>query len=118
MGREARTDSLSAAAMAFELRYGDASRRDAPVARDRWLGRDKAKHVVFSGLWTLSTQYVLVGKAGWTERDALPVSIASGAAIGLAKEVYDASRPAGTASGKDLLADAVGIGVAVGIILL
>ena len=73
---------------------------------------------MFSGLWTLSTQYVLVRKAGWSEGDALPASVAVGATVGLAKEVYDASQPGGRASEKDLVADAVGIGLAVGIILL
>jgi len=111
-----RTDSLTAAAMAFELRYGSPSSVSAP--RDRWLARDKAQHVVFSGLWTLSTQYVLVNKADWAEAEALPASIASGATIGIVKELYDASRLTGRASGKDLVADAVGIGLAVGVILL
>lgn len=110
-------DSLTAAAVAFELRYG-AGPPSPPPPRDRWLGRDKVQHVVFSGLWTLSTQYVLVSKAGWTEADALPVSIASGATIGILKELYDASRLTGRASGKDLVADAVGIGLAVGVITL
>jgi uncharacterized protein YfiM (DUF2279 family) len=107
---------ITAAAIAFELRYGT-SPAPAPV-RDRWLGRDKVQHVVFSGLWTLSTQYILVNKADWTERDALPASIASGAAIGILKELYDASRLTGTASGKDLVANAVGIGLAVAVIRL
>ena len=109
-------DSLTAAAVAFHLRY-DAPPPSAP-APDRWWARDKARHVVFSGLWTLSAQYVLVRKAGWTEGDALPASIAAAAAVGLAKEGYDAARPAGTASGRDLAANAVGIGLAVGVILL
>lgn len=116
-GREA--DSLSATAMAFQLRYGPVPDRPTPApARDRWRARDKARHVVFSGLWTLSTQYVLVNKADWSEPAALPASIVSSAAVGFAKELYDASQPAGRASGKDLVADAVGIGVAVGIIVL
>lgn len=110
-------DSLSAADVAFELRYG-ARPASAPAPRDRWLARDKVQHVVFSGLWTLSTQYVLVNKAGWSEHDALPASIASGATIGILKELYDASRVTGQASGKDLVADAVGIGLAVGVIVL
>ena len=109
-------ETPTAAAVAFHLRY-DAPSPPAPE-RDRWLGRDKARHVVFSGLWTLSAQYVLVRKAGWTEGDALPASIATAAAVGLAKEGYDAARPAGTASGKDLVANAVGIGLAVGVIVL
>lgn len=94
------------------------SPRAARPSKDEWIARDKAKHVVFSGLWTLSSQYVLVRKADWSEGDALPVSIASSAAVGVAKEFYDASRPTGTISGKDLVADGVGIGLAVGIILL
>ncbi|MFB6097672.1 MAG: hypothetical protein ABEK84_00865, partial [Salinibacter sp.] len=113
-GRRPRgTDSLSAAAVAFQLRYGfpgPSSTAPAPLRRDRWIARDKAKHVAFSALWTLSTQYVLVNKADWTATDALPASIASGAAVGAAKELYDASQLTETASGKDLVADAVGIG--------
>ena len=89
-----------------------------PARRDRWWARDKARHVVFSGLWTLSAQYVLVQKAGWSDDDALPVSVASSATVGLAKELYDASRIGGQASGKDLVANAVGIGLAVGVIAL
>lgn len=85
---------------------------------DPWLARDKARHVVFSGLWTLSTQYVLVRKADWSAGDALPVSILTSAGVGLGKELYDASRTDGRASGKDLVANAVGIGLAAGIIAL
>ena len=112
-------DSLSAAAVAFEFRYGSTPRLDAPPpsSRNQWIARDKAKHVVFSALWTLSAQYVLVRKADWSEGDALPLSAASSAAVGLAKEVYDASR-GGHISGKDLGGDVAGIGVAVGLILL
>ncbi|MFB6249522.1 MAG: hypothetical protein ABEL97_13230 [Salinibacter sp.] len=96
----------------------DSSPRTARPSRDQWLARDKAKHVAFSGLWTLSTQYVLVRKARWTRGDALPASVAAAAAVGIAKEGYDATRPTGTASGRDLVADAVGIGLAVGVIVL
>jgi len=109
-------DTLTAAEVAFQLRY-DAPPPAAPP-RDRWLARDKATHVVVSGLWTLSTQYVLVNQAGWAEGDALPVSVASAALVGGAKELYDATTPTGTASGKDLVANAVGIGLAVGVIVL
>lgn len=61
---------------------------------------------------------MLVQKAGWSDDDALPVSVASSATVGLAKELYDASRIGGQASGKDLVANAVGIGLAVGVIAL
>lgn len=109
-------DSLTAPGVAFSLRYALLQARTA--SSDPWLGPDKAKHAVGSALWTLSTQYVIVNKAGWTERDGVPVSIASGVAIGVTKELYDASRSNGQASVRDLVADAVGVGVAVGIIAL
>jgi VanZ family protein len=89
----------------------------SPAPTDRWWAQDKAQHVAFSGLWTLSTQYVLVQKAGWGERSALPVAAGTAAAVGGLKEVYDATRPQRDASGKDLVANAVGIGLAVGLIL-
>ena len=92
--------------------------RAARSTEEAWIARDKARHVVFSGLWTLSTQYMLVNKADWSDRDALPLSITSGATVGLAKELYDASRPEGTVSGKDLVADGVGIALAVVIVWL
>jgi len=80
---------------------------------------DKAKHVGGSFLWTLSTQYVLTDKAGWSDGDALPASVASGVAIGLAKEVYDRTAgPTRYFSKKDLVADALGILLATGVIAL
>lgn len=96
---------------------GRSAERPSP-SRERWWARDKARHVVFSGLWTLSTQYVLVRKADWSKGDALPVSVAASGTVGVAKELYDASRAGGQASEKDLVANAVGIGAAVGVILL
>ena len=113
--------TLSALRLALQFprcRSSRPSLRTARPSEERWLARDKAKHVVFSGLWTLSTQYVLVVKADWSEADALPASITSAAAVGVTKELYDASHPTGAVSGKDLVADAVGVGLAVGVILL
>ena len=90
-----------------------------PLPQDRWIAMDKAKHVGGSMLWTLSTQYVLVVKADWRSRDALPVSAISTATIGLAKEVYDRyAGPTRHFSSRDLVADALGIGLGVLVILL
>lgn len=81
--------------------------------RDPWLGFDKVQHVTFSFLGTLSNQYVLVNKLDVAESHALPVSIAVTATLGLGKEVYDKKRgPRRHFSYRDLLADAVGIGLA------
>jgi len=128
-GAEDGTPSLEGRAVAFALQYGPGAvvepsptgrvaRRGLP-SRDEWWARDKAKHLVVSTLWTLSTQYVLVAKAAWSERDALPVSIASAASVGLAKEIYDNRLgPSAHFSWKDLVADAAGIGIGVVVILL
>jgi len=109
-------DSLTARQVSFVLRYG--AELPPPPPEDRWLGRDKATHVAFSALWTLSTQYVLTEKAEWTRGRALPISIGSAAALGLGKELYDARHTGHRGSAKDLVADAVGIGLAVTVILL
>lgn len=86
---------------------------------DPWLGFDKVQHLTFSFLWTIGTQYVLVNKASWSESGALPVSVGASAAAGLAKEYYDwriGSRH--FFSRRDLAADALGILLATGVILL
>lgn len=86
---------------------------------DRWFAFDKVQHLTFSFLWTLSTQYVAVNKGRISEEHALPLSISSGAAIGVSKEYYDLTvGPTRYFSTKDLVADAAGILLAVGVILL
>ena len=86
---------------------------------DPWLAFDKVQHLTFSFLWTLGSQYALVNKVDVSEGGALPVSIASSAAVGLAKEYYDWRRgPRRVFSRRDLVADADGIILATGIILL
>jgi len=87
--------------------------------RDRWVALDKAKHLGGSALLTLSTQYVLVVKAGWTRGDALPLSVGTAASIGLAKELYDRyAGPTRFFSKKDLVADVFGIAVGVLVIMV
>ena len=84
-----------------------------------WFGFDKVQHLVFSGLLTINTQYVLETKADWTRNDALPASISTAFLIGFGKEVYDRHLgPRRVFSSRDLLADSVGIALAVGLILL
>jgi uncharacterized protein YfiM (DUF2279 family) len=89
------------------------------LQRDQWWARDKAKHVAFSFFATLSAQYVLVNKAGWAESDALPASAGVTVSLGLAKEVYD-WRWGDTQhfSARDLVADGIGLVLAVGVIVL
>ena len=86
---------------------------------DPWLGFDKAQHAAFSFLWTLSSQYTLVNKLDVSERRALPFSVSSGVLLGLSKELYDGSTaPRNYFSFRDLVADAFGIALALGLILL
>ncbi len=86
---------------------------------DRWLGIDKVQHAALSFLWTLSSQYTLVNKIEMSERRALPFSVGSAALLGLSKELYDGSTaPRNAFSYRDLAADAFGIALAVGLILL
>ena len=96
----------------------DTARALKPRPRDPWLARDKAQHLAFSFLWTLASQYTFVNKIAWSERDALPASMASAALVGLAKEVYDRRGPTGYFSKRALVADALGILLGAGLILL
>lgn len=108
-----------------------ASFRGAPVVRephvayarpsrrnDPWIARDKALHLSYSFLWTLSSQYVLTHKTALSHNEAIPWALTSGFTIGLTKELYDHRRPAGFFSWRDMTANAVGIGLAAGLIAL
>ena len=86
---------------------------------DPWFGRDKALHAAGSFLLTLSAQYVLTAKLGASEGTALPIAAGTAFSLGLAKEVADSRRPVRPLfSTRDLAADAVGVALAVGLILL
>ncbi|MEM1093362.1 MAG: hypothetical protein AAGJ10_02075 [Bacteroidota bacterium] len=75
------------------------------------------QHLAFSFLLTLGSQYVLVNKGARSEMQALPLSVSGTAAVGLAKELYDRHKPRGRFSTRDLIADGLGILLAVGLIV-
>lgn len=109
---------LSAREVAFSLRYGRKAKGvPAPRSKGFLFSRDKVFHFTISGAWTGTTYVGLAGLAGWPHGWSLGVSAGSAAALGVLKEAYDASRIGGRASGGDLVADALGIGLAVGIIV-
>ncbi|MEL7362954.1 MAG: hypothetical protein AAFN13_12845 [Bacteroidota bacterium] len=86
---------------------------------DPWLGRDKALHVGASFLLTLSGQYMLVNKLDATEGEAWPLSATGALAVGLLKEIADSRRARNPLfSWRDLAADAVGVGLGLGLIWL
>lgn len=108
----------SSAHLRFYRETPSATRSFNDPERDPWLGFDKVQHLTFSFLWTLSSQYAFVNKFGASEPRALPLSLASGATIGLSKEWYDRRYGSGLFSVRDLVADAVGLALAAGVILL
>ena len=86
---------------------------------DAWLGHDKLLHASGSFLITLSAQYVLTAKLDATDGEALPVAVGTTLALGLAKEVMDSQRPVNPYfSPRDLVADTVGVLLAIGVVLL
>lgn len=110
--RSSADPSLTPQAIAFAFRY------EAPSPpRNRSLSTDKALHFTGSAVWTLSTYYGLTGVADWPHRASLGTAAGSAAVLGVLKEMYDASKIGNHASGGDLVANALGIGVATGIIL-
>jgi uncharacterized protein YfiM (DUF2279 family) len=86
---------------------------------DPWFSYDKVQHVTFSALFTVGGQYGLENKLKWARGDALPVSVGAAMAIGLGKELYDwrlGSRR--FFSSRDMVANACGVLLATGFILL
>jgi uncharacterized protein YfiM (DUF2279 family) len=74
---------------------------------DLWLGSDKFRHFLLSYAVTAFT-FASLRSAGIRSDDALAGGIAGAAITGLGKEVYDRRR-GGIFSGRDLVADGVGI---------
>lgn len=111
--------------------YGDLSRSETVAfspslqraenveRHDPWLAFDKVQHFSFSLLITVGSQYTYVNKLHMRERRALPISMITSASVGLAKEIYDWKYgPSGFFSRRDMAANAAGIIVAAGFILL
>ena len=89
------------------------------LPRDRWLAMDKAKHLGGSFFITLGSQYVFEHKTALRRDPALALSLSTGSAIGLGKELYDRYLgPTRFFSVRDLVADALGLLLAAGVVLL
>ncbi len=100
----------------FSICFAQSAEADSLNTPHRTIGFDKIQHAAVSCLLTLSSQYVLVNKSNMDEDKALSYSISSSALIGLSKELNDLNRKDGHFSWGDLLADGVGIAIAVLII--
>jgi uncharacterized protein YfiM (DUF2279 family) len=101
----------------FSICFAQSAEADSLNTPHRTIGIDKIQHVAFSCLWTLSSQYVMVNKSGFNERKALSYSVSSSALIGLAKELNDWQTKERPFDWGDLIADGVGIAIAVFIII-
>ena len=98
------------------ISFSEHVKEDSTKIEDEWLAFDKVQHFTYSLLWTLSTQYVLVNNMNMYEQDALPCSVVSSLSTGIMKETYDMKQPNGYFSNKDIVANTLGILLAVMII--
>ena len=80
------------------------------------IGLDKVKHTAISCLLTLSGQYILVNKNKFAESNALSYSIGASTMVGLTKEIDDMERSGRKFDWGDMIANFVGIGIAIFII--
>ena len=86
-------------------------------AQDKWFAIDKVQHFSYSCLIALGSQYVLANKGGMKEDSALPLSAGFSLSAGILKEILDSRNPKGFFSRRDLIADSLGIVLAVAIII-
>ena len=91
---------------------------DSTKVKHRVIGYDKIQHVAVSCLLTLSGQYVLETKSNFNQDNALMYSASSSVMIGLTKELNDMKTRSSPFDWGDMLANFVGIGLAVLIIAL
>lgn len=86
------------------------------VSKDSWIGIDKIQHIMYSKFISLGVQYILVNKMDLSENDALPISITSSFFAGFSKEVIDGKSKKNIFSNKDMVANSLGLLIAISII--
>ncbi|HPI73764.1 MAG TPA: hypothetical protein PK843_15820 [bacterium] len=89
-----------------------------PVARDLWLAKDKADHLICSAFLVGLGYYMAHEEMNRPHRQACTVGLGFSFSLGIAKEVYDRRGRKGTASWRDLAADALGCGLGYALITL
>ena len=100
----------------ISISFSEHVKEDSTKIEDEWLAFDKVQHFTYSLLLTLSTQYVLVNNMNMKEENALPFSVISSLSAGIMKERLDMKKPKGYFSKKDMVADCLGIFLAVVVI--
>ncbi len=107
--------SLSARGIAFELRYGSPKARGAPP-RQAGAG-DETLHTLVSMGIAVGTYYGIRGAAGWPHRRSLVAAGGSALTAGLLKELYDRSKIGNRFSGADMVFNAIGTGLGIGVVV-
>lgn len=87
--------------------------KSMPRMSDPWFGKDKADHVMLSAALTAVQYYGLHRELELSSRRSLRTAALSTLAVGVAKEIYDATARKRFASKKDLVADVLGIAITV-----
>jgi uncharacterized protein YfiM (DUF2279 family) len=80
---------------------------------DAWFGKDKFDHAMTSAGLVAAQFYFLHHEVGWKASKSRQFAAGGAFLGGIAKEIYDTISRRGTPSWKDLLADLIGVGVAV-----
>ena len=84
--------------------------------RDNWFSEDKARHVAGSMIATTFSAQIAMRRFNLSHKEAIQYGIGITFSFGLAKEVFDHTRPNNFFSWKDLIANVVGI--TIGVMLL
>ena len=100
----------------FSICYAQSTEADSLNTYRPVIGFDKIQHAAVSCLLTLSGQYVIENKSGLDDNKALSYSASSAAAIGLIKELNDVQTKGRSFNWGDMIANGIGIAMAVLII--
>ena len=102
----------------FCIGYGQLSDSDSTSSNKKIIGYDKIQHTAVSCLLTLSSQYILEEKSNFSQNGAIGYSASTSAMIGLTKELNDMNVRKKPFDWGDMIANFVGIGIAVLIVTL
>ena len=100
----------------FSICNAQSTEADSLNTHRQVIGFDKIQHATVSCLLTVSGQYIMESKSGHDKNKALSYSVSSAAAIGLIKEINDVRTKGRSFSWGDMIANGIGIAVAVFII--
>jgi len=100
----------------FSICFAQTAKSDSLNTHRKTIGYDKIQHIAVSCMLTLSSQYIMEDKSGFDKNKALSYSISSAALVGLTKELNDKQTRNIPFDWGDMIANGVGIAIAVLII--